>query len=152
MLLHDPRAIDRFGKDTVIIPIYVIEEIDGFKRQLNELGRNARSVSRFLDEQRQKGNLGAGVELPDGGLLKVAMASKAMKSEVLSGHQADNLIMSVALETMEREPNKECVFVTMDTNLRIRADALGLKAVNYDADGVSLDSLYPRRDGLQPRA
>ena len=152
VLLHDPRAAFRFGDNTVIIPIYVIEEIDQFKRSMNELGRNARQVSRFLDTYRQRGNLGVGVKMDNGGVLKVAMTPKKMPSEVLDGHQADNLIMAVALDVQEREPNRPCIFVTKDTNLRIRADALGLTAENYEADGIAIEELYPGATELRAEA
>jgi PhoH-like ATPase len=52
VLLHDPRSIYSFKEHNVIIPIYVIEEIDQFKRDLSELGRNARLVARYLDSFR----------------------------------------------------------------------------------------------------
>src|SRR4051812_14557688 len=61
VLLHDPKALFAFGENDVVVPIYVIEEIDQFKRDLSELGRNARQVSRLLDAYREKGNLGTGV-------------------------------------------------------------------------------------------
>ena len=52
VILHDPLAITKFGASNVIIPIYVVEEVDNFKKQLNELGRSARIFSRTLDEYR----------------------------------------------------------------------------------------------------
>ena len=54
VLLHDPDAIFKFEDNHVIIPIYVIEEIDTFKKDLSETGRNARTISRHLDELRQQ--------------------------------------------------------------------------------------------------
>ena len=57
VLLHDPRSIYSFTDNNVIIPIYVIEEIDQFKRDLSELGRNARLVTRYLDSFRTEGSL-----------------------------------------------------------------------------------------------
>jgi len=142
VLLHDPRAIHRFSDNTVIIPIYVIEEIDQFKKDLSELGRNARQISRYLDSYRERGNLGLGVRMDTGGVLKVAMTAKPVPG-LLDRNHADNLIVSVALDIQEREPDRPTIFVTKDTNLRIRADAMGLTARNYEADAVSLDKLYP---------
>lgn len=52
VLLHDPRAIYKFDEHDVVVPIHVIEEVDHFKREMNELGRNARMVARFIDELR----------------------------------------------------------------------------------------------------
>ena len=63
VLLHDPRSLFNFGDNNVVIPIYVIEEIDQFKRDLSSLGRNARQVARYLDEFRNQGNLREGVPL-----------------------------------------------------------------------------------------
>ena len=67
VLLHDPRRIYSFEDNNVIIPIYVIEEIDKFKRDLSELGRNARMVARYLDTFRAEGSLAEGVPMPSGG-------------------------------------------------------------------------------------
>ena len=49
VLLHDPRSIVAFEDNDVVIPIYVVEEVDTFKKDLSELGRNAREVARELD-------------------------------------------------------------------------------------------------------
>ena len=49
VLLHDPRSIYSFDDNTVVIPIYVIEELDQFKKDMSELGRNARQIARYLD-------------------------------------------------------------------------------------------------------
>ena len=67
VLLHDPRAIFAFDDNNVVIPIYVIEEIDQFKRDLSELGRNARQVARYLDEFRAEGTLARGRAARRGG-------------------------------------------------------------------------------------
>jgi hypothetical protein len=70
VLLYDPNAIFKFEEHDVLIPITVIEEIDRFKKDLTETGRNARQFSRFLDELRDGGasDLKDGVQLPDGGI------------------------------------------------------------------------------------
>src|SRR3954447_14798160 len=78
VLLHDPRSIYTFGDNNVIIPIYCIEEIDKFKRDLSELGRNARLVSRYLDAFRAEGSLGEGVPMPEGGLLRVSFTNREL--------------------------------------------------------------------------
>ena len=72
VLLHDPNSLVNFKENMVLVPIEVIEEIDRFKRESTELGRNARMVSRMLDGFRGEGSLSAGVDLPNGGKLKIA--------------------------------------------------------------------------------
>jgi len=143
VLLHDPRAMVQFGDNNVIIPIYVLEEIDSFKKQMSELGRNAREVSRLLDEFRSLGNLGVGVATAGGGTLRVGFTGKVLDYAVLHQHLNDNRILGVALHVKENDPDRPCILVTKDTNLRVRADVLGLDAENYEDDNVSITELYP---------
>ena len=77
VLLHDPRAIFKFEDNDVVLPIFVIEEIDQFKREGTERGRNARTISRLLDEQRgDEGSLARGVPLDGGGTLRILIPEK----------------------------------------------------------------------------
>lgn len=141
VLLHDPRAIFKFDEHDVVLPIYVIEEVDNFKKEMNELGRNARTISRLLDELREEAetNLQAGVALPSGGRLRVSVPANSKMD--LSGN-VDHKIIQVALLERDAHPDQQTVMVSMDTNLRIRADALGLKAENYDAGRIEDEHLY----------
>jgi len=144
VLLHDPQALFRFEDNDLVIPITVIEEIDRFKKDMNEIGRNARQVSRILDGFRAKNKLIDGVPLEKGGLLKVQLYTeenmKGLPPE-LQADRGDNRILAVAVEVQK---NSDCpvIFVTKDTNLRIKADAVGLAASDYESDKVSIDELY----------
>ncbi|MBZ4416449.1 PhoH family protein [Myxococcus sp. RHSTA-1-4] len=142
VLLHDPRSIYGFKDNNVIIPIYVIEEIDQFKRDLSELGRNARLVARYLDSFRAEGSLKEGVPLPHGGMLRVNFTDRELPLSMADSNLMDNRILAVAIDLMEKEPDTQAVFITKDTNLRIRADALGLIAEDYDAERVEITELY----------
>lgn len=143
VLLHDPRAFLAFEENNVIIPIFVIEEIDTFKKQMTELGRNAREISRLLDEYRQLGSLRDGIPTPGGGTIRVGFIAKKLGEEVTNAQLKDNLILAVALKFKEDEPDLPCILVTKDTNLRVRADVLDLVAENYEEDNVSITELYP---------
>jgi PhoH-like ATPase len=165
VLLHDPHAIFRFEDNNVIIPIYVIEEVDQFKREGSERGRNARSIARLLDDLRERGGaLSKGVALDSGGTLRVAVPSKRLELPSAVDHTAmDQAILQTAFDIRENDAGRPTVFVTMDTNLRIRADALGMVAENYenqrvhnvdqltsgivevDIDGPEIDAFF--RDG-----
>jgi PhoH-like ATPase len=142
VLLHDPKALFSFADNDVVVPIYVIEEIDQFKRDLSELGRNARAVSRLLDAYREKGKLGEGVKTEKGGLLRVLFTERNLPREMANGHETDNRILAVALDVRDTEPDKPAIFVTKDTNLRIRADALGLTAEDFDSERTEISELY----------
>ncbi len=141
VLLHDPRSIHRFQEHEVVIPIWVIEEVDRFKRDVSDLGRNAREVSRELDRLRLKGPLSSGVALENGGTVRVVVerVGSDIPPSIREG-SADNLILSVALHY--KRQGQDVVFVTKDTNLRIKADALGVPAEDYETDKVQIDELY----------
>jgi len=142
VLLHDPRAIFSFEDNDVVVPIVVIEELDKFKKDVNEIGRNARQVSRILDEYRQKGKLSQGVKLEGGGCLRVELnhqSPERLPSELIAT-KADNRILATALNL--KHDNLPVILVTKDTNLRIKADALGMKAEDYESDTITLDELY----------
>ena len=143
VLLHDPRALFQFKDNNVIIPIYVVEEVDKFKRDLSELGRNARQVSRDLDSFRvESGSLTEGVPLEGGGTLRVMFTSRELPHELANSHLVDNRILALAMDVKEREPNLRTVFVTKDINLRIRADALGLITEDYENDKIENPEVY----------
>jgi PhoH-like ATPase len=151
VLLHDPQALNRFEDNQVVIPIEVVEEIDRFKRDPSEKGRNARQVSRLLDQLREKGNLAEGVPIDDlsGGTLKVVFCRsetlRQLPPELKAGN-GDNNILAVALEQRLQEvvgSQPPVVLVTKDTNLRIKADAVGLIAQDYTTDKVDMADLYP---------
>jgi PhoH-like ATPase len=143
VLLHDPGAIFRFEDNNVIIPIYAIEEVDQFKREGSERGRNARSIARLLDELRERGGaLSKGVPLHSGGTLRVAVPSKRLELPSAIDHSAmDQAILQTAFDVRENDGGRPTVFVTMDTNLRIRADALGMVAQTYENQRVDVDPL-----------
>ena len=138
ILLHDPYAIFRFDDNNVIIPIYVIEEVDQFKREGSERGRNARHVVRLLDELREQGgSLSKGVKIKSGGTLTVAVPSKRPElPSAIDKAAMDNAILQTAFDVREQDGGRPTVFVTMDTNLRIRADALGMVAETYENQRV----------------
>jgi len=149
VLLHDPDALLGFEDNNVYVPIYVIEEIDQFKKDLSELGQNARRVSRMLDGFRTSGNLRDGVTLSTGGHLAVLFGNAERQKDAVAyhkdfsaSHTMDRLIMGTALELMRKEPEGSVVFVTKDTNLRIRAEAMGLIAVDYDKERKDVSELY----------
>ena len=144
VILHDPTAILRFEDNEIVLPIAVIEELDRFKKQPQMIGRNAREVSRTLDELRTSGHLTKGVNLSNGGTLRVALGDRQTLQELppeLSGDLADNAILAVGMQC-KHQCQCPVIVVSKDTNLRIKADALGLNAEDYETDKVDVDELY----------
>ena len=142
VLLHDPNSLLNFADNYVLVPIEVIEEIDRFKRESTELGRNARTVSRMLDGFRGDGSLSEGVILPNGGKLKVGFQKNGGSEITFNGNSVDNRILSLAASIQKAQPKNATILVSKDINLRIKADALGLAAEDYETDHVYITDLY----------
>jgi PhoH-like ATPase len=143
VLLHDPDSLLSFQDNHVLIPIEVIEEIDRFKRESTELGQNARTVSRTLDGLRSQGRLSEGVTLANGGRLRIIFQKHGDNGHApVNGHSVDSRIVALALEVQKRNLKLPTILVTKDINLRIKADALGLQAEDYETDRVHLKDLY----------
>ena len=130
VLLHDPTALFNLEENRIFIPLKVLEEIDQFKRELSERGRNARTVSRMLDALRKKGRLSDGVKLDSGGEIKVIFADE--KDPFAVGLSADDLILKMSMKLKNENPDCPCVVISKDINLRLKADALGLEAEDYE--------------------
>lgn len=140
VLLHDPKALFQFQDNDVVIPLKVIEEIDRFKRDQTELGRNARHVSRMLDEIRLQGNLSKGVNMPGGGNLCIAFPGE--RHAYTEGITADDQILHLSMLLREKNENPPIIVVSKDINLRLKADALGLEAEDYETGQVNIDELF----------
>jgi len=144
VLLFDPLAMLKFGANDIVIPITVIEEIDKFKKDLTENGRNARQISRFIDDMRNKGNLLEGVPLDNKGALYVDIPDEkiVLLPAIFDSKKADNSILATAMKHKKIDSRRIVIFVTKDINLRIKADLLGLKAVDYEPGDQKFDELY----------
>jgi PhoH-like ATPase len=145
VLLHDPNSLLKFDDNNVLLPIEVIEEIDRFKRESTELGQNARAVSRILDGFRGAGRLSEGVPLPNGGQLRIIFekAKAATNGHAPFGNgSVDNRILLLAFNIKKAHPKGQTVLVSKDINLRIKADALGVLAEDYENDRVLIKDLY----------
>ena len=145
VLLHDAHALFNFRENDVIIPIPVIEDVDHFKKDVSEIGRSARQVSRILDTLRRRASVASGIPLDNGGHLFVKMSTGSMMRRLpdeLRVRDRDNMILAIALEVKERSPDVQTVFVSKDINLRIKADALGLRVEDYESDAVAIEELY----------
>ncbi|MCX6127709.1 MAG: PhoH family protein [Proteobacteria bacterium] len=157
VLLSDPRAIQKLRSHDVVIPLPVIEEIDTFKKSENDLGRNARMVSRYIDSLRERGKLQDGVKIEEGqsdcGLIKVAFSLSSRDHLFFDHDSVDNKILSLILDAKKALPSAgdssfsgEYILVTRDANLRIKADALGIKAIDHQDGRVEEPS--PESDGV----
>lgn len=142
VLLHDSNSIFHFKGVVIVIPFVVLEELDTFKKDQGEIGRNARHIIRSIDELRSQGCLSDGVEITNGSksILKIVETPKLSENEELIGDLADNLIIKTAQILVEQ--GFEVTFVTKDINARVKADALGIDAEDYEVESVSTEDFY----------
>lgn len=140
VLLHNPESLFMFADNEVVIPFVVIEELDAFKKQNDDVGRNARQVIRHLDSLRRKGKLSDGVRWNGhGGTVKIDFAVNDPPA-ALRNPTPDNRIISVAYQHMKR--GDRTVFISKDINARIKSDALGIPTMDFEAQKVDADRLY----------
>jgi len=148
VLLHDPRSLEVFEDNEVIIPISVLDELDSAKRYPDEKGRNARSVIRQLDKFRERGSLDKGILLPSGSILRVELNHRIELPSGLSLDSVDNRIVYTALGLQKEQAN--VTVVTKDINMRVKCDALGIPARDYERDKLAKtpSSLYTGHETL----
>ncbi len=136
VLIQSPDAIFRFMENQVILPLVVIEELDGLKKADGEKGINARDVIRSLENLRLKGDLLKGVELEGGGSLRIEPnCSNVSLPEDLPDHKPDNRILQVCLgikyDVKDDDNIVDVVLVTKDLLLRMKAGILGITSEDY---------------------
>ena len=143
VLLYDPEAMLAFPGGEVVIPITAMEDIDQFKGEMSETGRNARMVATTIDRYRRKGNLAKGVEQPNGSTIRVQIWNRDEESfpRELDLRKSSNRVLATALQ-MARDGKAKTVLVSQDTNLRIKANALGIEAVAYEGGHSDVSELY----------
>jgi PhoH-like ATPase len=138
VLLADPRALYRFEEHEVVLPLVVVEELDRNKTRMDEVGRNARTAVRLLEELRIRSGSGLreAVDLPGGGTLRVEgnHVEEALPP-YLDPAKPDHRILSVALALGG-------TLVTKDGALRIKGSQLGVAVEDYRADTVQVDEHY----------
>lgn len=145
VILFDALAINKFQNADIYIPFVVIEEIDRFKRDLGENGRNARQFSRFIDVLRSQGTLAEGVLIEKTNSRVIVTTDMGMVEGLpkeFDQIKADNRILGKAMQLKKQFPNAKVELVTKDINLRIKADVYGLVAVDYRPDSSDVEQLY----------
>ncbi len=144
VLIHNPMSLSSFAEHRVVIPIVVIEEIDQFKKGVDEKSRNARQIGRFLDSLRSRGSLQDGVLMDNGGIIQVTVNKEVTDTaaQLFFLDRNDNLIIGTALYCKQKYPDHEVTLVSKDANVRIKADSVGLNAENFETDQVKFEEMY----------
>lgn len=138
VLLADPRALYRFDEHDVVLPLVVVEELDRQKTRMDEVGRNARTALRMIEELRCRSSDGLrdAIALPQGGTIRVeGNHVDSPLPAYLDATTPDHRILSVAV-------GLQGTLVTKDSALRIKGSQLGVAVEDYRADTVEVDERY----------
>jgi len=147
VLVHDPNSIFNFKDNDIVIPFVVLEELDRLKTRRDSVAKSTRQALRNLDSLREKGNLMKGVELENGGRLRVEVRNLAdTLKELPIEVTPDNYILAVAYQLMKENTGKQVILVTKDINMRVKADSIGLKAEDYESDKVNVTEILKGYD------
>ena len=143
VLMHDPMCLFRFEEHDIFLPMIVLEELDGHKKGMTEVARNARQASRTLDALAGApgADIGTGLKLDatghreaGGKLFFQTLSLQYTLPTSLPQGKADNQILGVVEALRQQQSPREVVLVSKDINMRVKARALGLAAEDYQSD------------------
>lgn len=141
VLVHDPQALFSFENTTVGIPAVVLQELDRFKSENTQRGRNSREVIRLLDLLRDRGSLRDGVDLDNGSKLEVLFMPASYDLPLAFDiEDSDNQILATAQGV--QQSGADVTFISKDINMRIKADVLGIATSDYMKDAISENQFY----------
>lgn len=135
VLIHDPQSIFQFQDNHLYVPVYVLEELDRLKSEHSIRGRNSREACRIIDELRCYGSLSDAVPVNDGYFTVYVPKERKVLPVALDPKSVDNAILQTALE-IKASTNIRTILVTMDVNLRIRAESIGVQTASYESQSV----------------
>ncbi len=140
VLIHNPEALHSFRDTEIVVPLTVLEELDKLKAYPDQRGRSARKAIRELDSIVKGGDVQTGAKLDNGSILRIPLDSPTVDNAELPLDRNDNriLLQAYALQAAGRV----VFFVSKDINARVKARALGLKAVDYEKQKVDASRLY----------
>ena len=140
VLIQAPYALECFEENQLVLPLVVLEELDGLKKSEGEKGANARAAVRKLEGYRQKGDLLKGVELPGGGILRIEKNFVQVELPAdLPDDKPDNRILKVCKGLSETEPEQRVILITKDIVLRLKAQMMGIEAQDFEREQISED-------------
>ncbi|MFZ5906463.1 MAG: PhoH family protein [Nitrospirota bacterium] len=139
VLIHDPDALEKFEDNQIIMPVTVIEELDGLRKGRGWISFSAREALRKIDDRIGDGNKSYDGEKQNGNHFTIVTENGNAKA--LS---PDDRIIRAALLQREQAGNIPVILVSKDTAVRIKAEAHGIEAQDYRNDQTELFARYGR--------
>lgn len=139
VLIQAPYALESFDDNNIILPLAVLEELDGLKHADGERGGNARIAIRFLEQLRLRGNLLDGVSLPGGGKLRLEVNHVGViLPDGMDPACRDNRILKVCKGLLDE--GQPVTLVTRDIVARIKAQMMSVPAEDFTTDQTAPDA------------
>jgi PhoH-like ATPase len=143
VLIHDPASIKKFKDNDVVIPLIVLEELDGLKRYSDEVGKNAREVIRYIDSLKTQkiGDLHTGVVIPEGPKVRIHLErpDRADGFPLPLDRNSNKLLL---VSYILKKQGESIVIVSKDFVTRVKAEAMDLESEDYENLKVSYESMY----------
>lgn len=138
VLIQAPYALECFEDNNLVLPLVVLEELDGLKKADGEKGANARAAVRKLESYRQNGDLLQGVTLTNGGTLRIEKNFVNVELPPdLPDDKPDNRILKVCKGLTETMPDSHVILISKDIVLRLKAQIIGIKAEDFEREQIS---------------
>ncbi len=144
VLIHDPAAIQKFQDNDVVIPLPVLEELDGFKRYSDETGKNSREVIRYIDSLKAEkvGDLHTGVVIPEGPKVRILLDRNPQQKAGFPLPLDSNTNKLLLAAYMLKEQGESVVLVSKDFVTRVKAEAMNIEAEDYENLKAPYEALY----------
>jgi PhoH-like ATPase len=140
VLIHDPQSIFQFQDNNLYVPVYVLEELDKIKSEQSLRGRNSREACRIIDDLRSQGSLSEGVKIGDSLFTIYVPKERKVINVSLDPNSMDSRILQSMIEIRDNHPDNRTILVTMDVNLRVRAESIGLQTAPYESQSVDTNN------------
>ena len=172
VILHDSACINHFAEHDIVVPITVLEELDHFKKGNQTINFHAREFVKALDSLSANKLLNGGVSIgTDKGRISIKLEQELhpdLSKHFPAGNKPDHQILNIGYHLLQNDPSRSFLLVSKDVNLRMKAKAVGLMAVDYTTDHVKdvgaiytgsrcvdqidvnlIESIYGNRDGIK---
>lgn len=144
VLVHDSGAIKKFKENDVVLTLSVLEELDSLKRNSDEVGKNAREALRYIDSLKEgrEGDFHSGITIEEGPKVRILLdlQSDRLAHFPLPLDRSSNCFLQSAF--ILKENGESVVIVSKDFVTRVKAEAMGLEAEDYENLKTSYEEIY----------
>ncbi len=139
VLIHNPTSLLSFGKNIIVLPVGVLEELDGLKKALGEKGFNARIALKILDDaisNHPSHDISTGIKVGESTLIFDTTHNDFEFLPKEFSENTDNSIILSALRMKQKNNKRRVILISKDISLRVKAKALGIEIEDYKSNKI----------------